>query len=301
MGNMQSNVTKQTLADYTNVVNSTVANVYSSAAQTCASGNNFTLNTGQNCGWVPGFELLNGSLNVTQTAGSNCQLNSQTITNLSAQFQTQLTNNTQQFIEQNSQNKQGWFATAFSLQVQGASNTTEIMTQLSNFFNSNFTSLCSAVDTAFNNATVNLCGVYDGSNFNFNQNALVTALTSCVNQNVINEWTSNQVLNNLWQQTDQKLASTQSGFSLSWIFIIIIAIVALIVIIGLIFLFAGLLKNKGGNTTTAAPSTSTTTSTTLPKINNATAATIANAVSKLKSTTTGLSGSAINTVAFRKI
>jgi len=235
MGNIQSNATKQVLADYTNVVNSTVVNVYNSAAASCASANNFSLQTGG--GSDCNFQMINGSINVTQTAGTNCQLNSQNVNSLSAQFQTQLTNNTQQFIQQNSQNKQGWFATAFSLQMNNASNVTEVMNQISNSSSANFTNLCNSVSDALNNATVKLCGIYDGSSFNLNQNALVTAITSCVNQNVVNIWTSNQVLNSLWQATDQKLASTQSGFSLKWILIIVVVIVVLLLISGLAYYF----------------------------------------------------------------
>ena len=236
MGSIQSNITKQTLADYTNIVNSTVANVYNSAAASCASGNNFALETGGGPNCI--FHMTNGNFNVTQTVGTNCKLNSHNITSLSAALVNNLTNNIQQFIAQNAQNSQGWFATAFSLQINNASNAEEVVNQIKNSFNINFTNTCDSIATALNNETVKLCGVFDGVNFNFTQNALLTALTSCINQNTINIWTSNSVLNQLWQTTDQKLASKQSGFSLKWFFIAIVIIAILMILSGMIYYFA---------------------------------------------------------------
>jgi len=239
MGSAQSNATKQILSDYTNVVNSTVTNVYSNASSSCGAINNFSLETGKDCP----FEMINGTFDIGQTAGTKCNLDSKNVTDLSATFLTQLTNNTKQFIEQNEQNKQGWFATAFSLQIQDAANVQQVMSLISNSFSLNFTSLCSSVANAFNNATVNLCGYFNHTTFNFQQNAFVTALTSCVNQNVINIWTSNAILNNLSQKTDQKLLSEQSGVDFTRIFIIIGIIVAILLIGGIII---AVVKSKSG-------------------------------------------------------
>lgn len=230
MGNIQSNVTKQTLSNYTNVVNNTVANVFNSAVQTCAASNYFTLETGG--GPDCPFEAVDSKFDIKQTAGSTCKLDSVNINNLTATFKTELINNTRQFIQQESQNKQGWFATALSLQLSQASTVEEIVTQISNNFTANFNNNCSSVATAFNDAKVKLCGYFNLTEFNVGQNSLVNSLTSCVNQNTMNIWTSNSVLNNLWQQTDQKLASQQSGtFDLKWLFIGIAGIIALILII----------------------------------------------------------------------
>lgn len=234
MGNVQANLTKQTLAAYTNVINSTVANVFNNAAQTCAGGNYFSLSTGQGCP----FEIVNGEFNLTQRASTTCTLNSQNITSLSAQFKTDLINNTRQFIEQESKNSQGWFATALSLQINQASTVEEIVNQINNSFNVNFTNTCSSVSTAFNTAVLNLCGYFDATKFNISQNAIVDALTSCVNENTINIWTSNSVLNKLWQDTDSKLASHQ-GFDPKWLIIGVVAIILLIVILIIVLVIIG--------------------------------------------------------------
>lgn len=245
MGNIQANLTKQTLADYTNMVNSVVADVYNSAISICASGNDFSLSTGVGCD----FKFVNSAINVSQFAGSTCKLDADNINKLSAKFTNDIINKTQQFIDQRSQNKQGWFATAFSFQINNASNSTEVTNQIKNSFDINFTNKCQAVTSAFNKGSVNLCGYYDSSTFDFKQNALTNALVSCVNENIMDIWVTNSVLNELWQRTDQKLASEQAGLSLKWLFIGIAIIVAIMIIVSLIYFFAkhGSKKSKGNS------------------------------------------------------
>lgn len=252
MGNsIQSNVTKQIMSNYTKIVNETVMDVYNDAASTCQSGNMMNIETGG--GQYCDFEIINGSININQTAGTNCKLDSTNVNNLSTNFTTQLINKTKQFIQQDAQNKQGWFATGFSLQISDATTVDQIMTQITNETKANFINKCSSVNTALNNGIAKLCGTYDGSSFNFNQNALITSITSCINQNVVDSWTNNSVLNNFWMQTDQKLASTQSGFSLKWLLIIIVILAIIGAIGGGIYYMS---KNKKSGSTTSVKTTS---------------------------------------------
>lgn len=225
MGNIQASETKQTLADYTQVVNSTVVNTFNTAIQQCTSGNTLALDTGNGCI----FDFINGTFDVTQVANTQCTFNSQNVVNATSSFQNNIQTATKNFIDQNLQNQQGWFATAFSLQISGAENSTQVSQLVSNAFQGNFTNRCQATSNALNQATVNLCGVFDATTFDFNQNALTTALTSCANEVVTNVFTTNTVLNQLWSQTDQKLASQQAGVG-SFIFYIIIAIIGFIVL-----------------------------------------------------------------------
>lgn len=228
MGNIQSNVTKQTLADYTSFMNSAIQDAYSVSIADCAAANNLSVQTGGGNGC--NFEIINGSVNIDQTATASCSLSSTNINQTSVTFKNTITNKTKQFIDQNSQNKQGWFATAFSFQINGASNSTEVTNAISNSFVGSITEICRQEAQAMNSAKVLLCGIYNASAVNINQNATVTGLVSCINRNVTNVFTSNTVLNQLWQQTDQKLASEQSGVD-SLVFWIVIAIV-----VGIIFL-----------------------------------------------------------------
>lgn len=233
MGNIQANVTKQTLAAYTNVVNDSVVSVFNNAIMRCASGNTMQLTTGMNCQ----FELINGSLTVTQVAGTDCKFDNKNVTDLIQKFDTELINNTKNFIDNEAQNSQGFFATAFSLQIQDATNSTQVTNLISNSFSGNFTSNCTATNDAFNTSIVNLCGIFNGSQLNFSQNALVTAMTSCVNEVVLKVFTSNSILNELWSKTDQKLFSSQSGIDTILIAIaLIIGGIALVgIIIGIVY------------------------------------------------------------------
>ena len=227
MGNVQANLTNQTLASYTEVVNSLVNQVYNQAVNECSSGNNMTLDFGIGCV----LEIVDGEVNVTQVAGTNCNFQSSNVVNTSANFTNQLKTLTQNFIEQNAKSEQGWFAVAFSLGINGASSATEVTNLISNYFTNNVTTGCTAVSNALNNAQIRLCGRFRGTTFNFNQNALVVAITSCVNEVVTKAFTDNTVLNELLTETEQKLTSKQEGLSsIFWI----ILVIGVVIIAGLI-------------------------------------------------------------------
>lgn len=260
MGNVQANETKQELATFTSIVNDVAMSVYNQAVSNCTSQNWLKVRAGGGQDCV--FALNDGDLNITQQASCIQSLNSDNINKLTATFTNEILNKLQQHIGQQEQNKQGWFATAFSFQINDASNTQEVMNQINTQINANFNNTCSAVAEAFNKGTVLLCGTYNNSNININQNAAITALTSCINQNIVNVWTQNKVLNELWQKTDQKLASEQSGLDLKWLWITLGIILALAIIIGLISLFVKL--SKSNKTTTTSTMTKTTTTSVKP-------------------------------------
>lgn len=229
MGSIQSNITKQTLSAYTDVVNAVAVSVFNQAAQNCAAANTLTINTGQGGCF---FQFLNGKINIDQIAGTNCKFNDQNIINLTSQFQNQLTTETQAFIQQNAQNKQGFIATALSLQINEADTVEKITNLISNSFQGSFTNICTATNQALNNASLNLCGIFDNSSIVVNQNAFVTAVTSCINEAVLNIFLKNEVLNKMATATDQKLYSQQEG--IGSIFTVIFIIIGVLVVLGII-------------------------------------------------------------------
>ena len=184
--------------------------------------------------------------NIDQNVNADCSLDDSNINQTSVTFRNTVTNKTKQFIDQNAQNKQGWFATAFSFQISGASNSTQVTNKIANSFRGSVTDICRQEASAMNSAEVLLCGIYNASAFTMDQNATVTGLTSCINRNVTNVFTSDAALNELWQKTDQKLASEQTGLggALMWIIIAIVAGIILIAIIG--FAFGGGSSGKVG-------------------------------------------------------
>lgn len=232
MGNVQVNETRQILSDYTKIVNDVVNSVYNTAISQCTAGNTLSIQTG---GVDCPFEFTNGTFNIFQVAGTNCTLTSSNISQLGTTLKNEIQNKTQQFLEQQSQNEQGWLAVALSLQINQATNVTEITNQIFNSINNNIINSCSSVSNALNTGQLKLCGVYNGATFNINQNATVTALTSCVNQAVINTFVNNPVLNDLVQKTEQKLKSKQEGIgALTWVLLagavfLVVAIIAFII------------------------------------------------------------------------
>jgi len=235
MGSAQSNVTKQTLASYTNVINTAMFNAYNESVGRCSASNTLVIDT------CPTFEIINGSLNVTQAAAADCQFNSQNFNTFTAKFTTEVRNATKQFIDENAKNKQGWFATAFSFQINGASNSSEVTNKIMNSFQGNTTNICRDESDAMNSGKLLLCGTFDGSAINVKQNSTVTSLVSCVNRNTEQAFVSNSVLNDLYQKTNQKLASEQAGVGsfFEWIVIAIVAGIILLIIIAFVFNVSG--------------------------------------------------------------
>ena len=247
MGNFQSNKTRQMLAAYTNIVNEEVTKIYNSAVTECRAENRMKLRFGG--GEFCDFKITNGNINASQTSGTSCALNSQNVNKLNAQFTTELTNKLTSFIKQEQKNKQGWFATAFSFQMNEADTAEKVTNQITNSFTTDFTNKCEAVANAFNDKEAVLCGVYDTTTIDLSQNALVTMLTSCVNENTVSIWTKNKVLNDLWQATDQKLASQQSGLDLKWLWIALAVVGGLLLVIGVFVLIMKARGNKPRSST----------------------------------------------------
>ena len=240
MGSIQSSVTKQTLNEYTREINTLVANSYNSSTLKCGASATLTIEVG-----VPpcpaGYtSITNTSITSGQNVSTNCSFTSDNEVTINAKFTNDVVNKTKQFIEQDLKNKQGWFSTAFSLQIAGAETTDQVTNIIKNSFTGDFTNICKADIESQANQKVLLCGYYDGDTFNFNQNALTTSITSCINRVVMDVFVKNSVLNSLVQQTDQKLASSQAGIfdglfgSLDTIVIGIVIIVALIILLFII-------------------------------------------------------------------
>jgi hypothetical protein len=234
MGSIQSNITKQALSDVTNVVNQNVTNVINTSIADCAAGNVNSFTTGilPNGTYCP-FSFTNGTINLNQTVKANCVLNSQNTTQVVSDFSSLVNNAIQQAASQSGSSTQGWLATAVSFQVNGLETDTQIINNITNYVQNNVKNTCQSSSQAFNNGQVALCGVYSGSSFNITQDATVTALTSCINQTILDAFVNNSVLNQLSIDTDQKLTSQQSGIGSFFIYIaIIFAVVAVLGIIG---------------------------------------------------------------------
>ena len=254
MGGVQATLTTQTLNDYTQYMNSIVNNVYQSNKAGCDANNNLQVTPGiivdengnqKECY----FQFIDGNITINQKVNANCSFSSDNTSTITNTVQNQIQNSTKQFIDNDLQNKQGWFATAFSFQITGATNSTDVSNIISNSITNNVQQECSAIFQSAENGYLPLCGVYKDANIVYTQDGTVTGIVSCINKSVIANFISNSTLNQLYQATNNKLLSKQSGIGsvFKYIFYIIGAIIGcilLIIIIKVIFKAIGN-KNKG--------------------------------------------------------
>ena len=253
--NIQSSDTSETLNDFTSVVNSSVEKAKNSVQTTCTAANNLVALVGS----IPVFQNgvptgtpivcatnIEGSVNINQLADANCNLTGDFTTTFQNNLTTNVQNDVQQWIQQNLQSNQGWLAIAFDGQFSESQTAASVATTISNSLVADITNTCSAQLEASNNGLVSICGNYK-RDFNFNQSAFVTNVTSCIANNTVSFISGNTVLNNMAQHADTTLSSSQEGLStiFKWLIVGAIAIVVLIIIAVLMFFIFG---SKGGST-----------------------------------------------------
>lgn len=233
MGNAQASLTKQTLESYTEVMNNTIAKEYNKTSLGCSTGNVVSFTTGRDC-----YFSCNGcDIEIGQKATSECTLDGENTNQIQSTIQDLVQSTTESFIENDLKNKQGWFSTAFSLQISGASTKEEVSNIISNQFSGDITNICQGQIDTFNTGVVDLCGDFNNTKINFNQDALTTALVSCINNNIIEVFNTNSALNQLYTETDNVLVSQQKGArSFLWLLIILGIIFFLIIVAVIVFM-----------------------------------------------------------------
>jgi len=257
--NIQSDDTQNTLNDFTSVVNTAVEKAKNVVQSTCTAKNNLTVLAGQfyNPDGPPTGcpNNIQGNVNITQLADADCNVTGQ----FKNDFQNSITNNVktdiEQWIKTQINSNQGWLAIAFDGQFSENENAETVATTLSNGLTSDITNICSAQLEASNNAVVTICGNYR-KDFNFQQSAFVTNVTSCIANNTVSFIANNTVLNNMAQHADTTLASSQEGVGslFSWLRWVIIGgvIIAALIIIGVLLYF--IFGSKGGSSAPAGES-----------------------------------------------
>ena len=245
--NFQSSDTQQTLNDFNKVVNDAVFNVVTEGSTNCSAVNELTIQTGffptsvspdgtityAQC--VPP-NIFNG-ININQSAVSRCNLTVQATNTLEQNVQTRLTQDIKQWISTSLTNNQGWLAIAASIAIANNTTLDNISNDIANSLSANITTKCNAYIQASNRAVFTLCGEIPGG-INVNQNVLQTNLTNCLINNTVTAFQSNNIAQNIAQQTDTRLANSQEGLSTIAKWLIIGAIVlGAIIVIGLVLFF----------------------------------------------------------------
>lgn len=225
MGSVQSEETQSMLSSLTQTINQTMNKVYNTTVLNCVAGGTLNVEFGVGCD----FNAIGSNFTYVQNAQSTCQFSSENITQINETIKNTLTTTITDFINQNAKSSNGWFATALSFQIQGASTAEQISNLIVNSFQNNIINTCSAEIDALNNARLMICGTWTDSSIILSQNTVATATASCVNKQIVSIFTSNAILNNLYNQTNQATMSSNAGLE-SIIEYIIIGIVIIAII-----------------------------------------------------------------------
>ena len=226
MANLQSQSTKQIQEDFTNFTINNTTIVAEESSQKCNALNVVNI---VSCPPIKGVNYTDvKNLHVTQAAFNNCKLYSKNQLSDTTTVKTNIKALLKQFANQKNKNTQGWLATGFSAQVQGMTSKEEVENKITENIYTNVSQICSQVNNALNETSISICGNF--GNIDINQNAANTSMASCVNQAVVNFFSSNTDAVTFSQKASQYQESTQSGiFS---IFGIIIAVIVVLVLLG---------------------------------------------------------------------
>ena len=233
---VEASQTQQTIADYTNVVNSVVQNAVNQSAATTAAFNQLDINLGEPPCLI-GATIV-GNVNINQTTNVTSNLSAVNTNSFSTNIRNNLQTQTENWINNNLQANQGWLAFAVGVATANNVSVTQIANDLANSVSDDVLNQCRSEIDEGNRGVVQFCG-YIGGDFNVTQSAAVTNITSCINNNVFRTVLNNQVIDNIIQQTNNKFLISQQGIwgFLRWIVLIVVAI-GIIAVIGLLLYFA---------------------------------------------------------------
>lgn len=234
--NINASSTKNFFKALNENINSSVQSVVNNNSQNCSAVNTVNLRTGSfdtGTGYEPCYFETAGGLNIGQTAVADCSFTVQNMTDMTSDFKSALENAVTETVQQDAQNESGFISTGTNINIQNVSNENEVINRIINSSEQYIQTSCEQNATAGNNAVIGLCG-YFGEGINIDQDASITAITSCLNQSVLEAFTNDTVLNNFLVETDQVASNRSEGiasiFSAFWL-PIVIGVIALIIII----------------------------------------------------------------------
>lgn len=248
MGNFQTNLSRATINSFTQYLNENITTITNTARANCVAGNiiQYTIG-GEKC---PPITIENLDYRSEQNAAANCELNAQFVSQINTKIESTIQNIVKSFIDQDLQNKQGFFALAFSGQANIAEQTQNISNRIANYVNNNIENYCGVSSIATNESNVTLCAQVINAKINLKQDASATAFVNCVSNAVVDAFIKDQTLNDLVIKANQKAASEQQGLNSILIYLIIAgAIILVLAVIGLVIYYF-VTKPSGGATGT---------------------------------------------------
>ena len=163
-----SNVTKDTFGQYTKFMSQQIQSQYNSAIGQATAGNTLSFYAGQlyNCpsGTPPkqcrcAAAIVDSVVKVQQTGQATSSLTSFYSAVDKAGFQSFVKSAVAAFINQNSQNSQGFFAVGFDVNKNLAQTADTIAEAVSGYFNQSVSNTCENIVNASNNSQFGLCGI----------------------------------------------------------------------------------------------------------------------------------------------
>lgn len=231
--NKVSNRLEHFLTDMTTTINTLSINVFQEARAQCHAGTYMEVSS---CPPPGAFTVINSEVNIISNAVNNCTFEDKQITDVAADFTTEVEEAVKRVIEQDATSKSGFL----SFGLRGVENSTQIeeliITETINSFTADVTQTCVSINTALASGKVELCGFWQNSTLNIETEAINDAATSCVMETIFKVWVNNKIIKDFFTETNQKALAEEEGLGSILKYILIgLAIVAGIII--LIFVF----------------------------------------------------------------
>jgi len=233
MGQSNSSYQTQQISELNSTIFNALATFINSSSQVCGTKQTFNLVLGPtgviNC--PPGTVLTIG-----QTSAVNC--------NLSAQFNTNTTNNVTNIINSaisalaNSQQTatQQFLATGLQQNVSNLSLIERVTNDITTNITTAVTNSCISQATADQNSNITINGTINGC-ATFSQDARISAISNCLTNNVVSVLANDSTISAIANATGATQTATQQGiFSLfSGTTGIIVAIIVVAIVIAIIY------------------------------------------------------------------
>lgn len=213
MGNSATSQLNSTISDYTKIMNTVAINITNSSNVDCNSSNfiSFTVN-GKDCavdGQVP--PILDSTFPLSQEITSNCNLSSENASDIKLDFKSQIQTATDNFVKSQIEQEGSWLQTAVNISENNITNYTQLTTLITSTIVANISDSCAAQITAANHAKVLLCGPLINVSIPVSQKAMTTSITSCINKNVFEAYTTNVVLKTIVSNTEAYIKQKGKG------------------------------------------------------------------------------------------
>jgi len=237
--NLTSNTTTNIIEGYYDLVNQVVSEAYTKVTLTGSAQNTFALT---NCGPLcisPGFPpqecIIYGNVTSSQYSNVGTTIQGTTMSSVIDTVKQSLTDKTEQFINNISNNySPSWATAAINVVINNNENVNSISETIVNSVSSNVSTVCQAESAEGNDIKIVNCGILKG-NVNGNQNIIVNNTISCITKQILKVTVDNQVLREAIQAGDN---ATQNGDDwFTYLIIGIVVIVVLFVIIAAISAF----------------------------------------------------------------